>query len=65
MNKHLNKIKVNSNTQWNEIKNTIQELKEKLIKVKNSENNQIEVLEIKISINQIKSSVESLISRLD
>jgi hypothetical protein len=61
MNKCLNKFQRNSNNKLNEIKKKMQAMKEKFKRIETVKKNQIEILEMKTSINLIlKSWLEAL-----
>jgi hypothetical protein len=60
MNKCLNKFQRNSNNKLNEIKKKMQAMKEKFKRIETVKKNQIEILEMKSSISQIKTSCKSL-----
>jgi arginine utilization protein RocB len=65
MNKCLNEFQESLNKGLNEIKKTMQDMKEEFNKERNSEKkNHIKILEAKSLISQIKLSVEILSSRL-
>jgi flagellar biosynthesis chaperone FliJ len=64
MSKLINELKEIIDKQLNEISKKMQAMKEKFNKHKNSEKNQIEILEMKSSVSQ-KNSGENLANRVD
>ena len=64
--KKLNKLQENSERQFNELRNKMNEQKEQFTKeIEILKKNQTEILELKNSINQMKTALESIANRAD